>query len=124
VLLLVVLALVLYGLSARDVARPTPLMDVIRLVAVIAAVVLDGLVLGSVLARIGEFGLTPNRVAAFGLNVVLIVNLVVTAVLAVRQPTGLVAASRIERWQTAYLPVFGAWAAFVVLVLPPLFGFA
>jgi hypothetical protein len=32
--------------------------------------------------------------------------------------------SRLVRWQTSYLPVFAVWAAFVVLALPPLFGFA
>jgi hypothetical protein len=30
---------------------------------------------------------------------------------------------RLERWQTSYLPVFALWAATVVAVLPPLFGF-
>ena len=29
----------------------------------------------------------------------------------------------LERWQTAYLPVYAAWAAFVVVAFPPLFGF-
>jgi hypothetical protein len=31
--------------------------------------------------------------------------------------------SALERWQTRYLPVFGIWAALVVVVLPPIFGF-
>jgi hypothetical protein len=31
---------------------------------------------------------------------------------------------RLERWQTSYLPVFALWAAAVVVVLPPLFGFS
>jgi hypothetical protein len=30
---------------------------------------------------------------------------------------------RLERWQMACLPVYSAWAAFVVIVFPPLFGF-
>ena len=30
---------------------------------------------------------------------------------------------RVERWQTTYLPVFALWAATVVAVLPPVFGF-
>lgn len=123
VLLLVVVGLVLYGLSARDPQRPTGVMDVIRLVAVIAAVALDLLVLGSLVSRIGEYGLTPNRVVALGLNVLLVANLAVTAVLGFRRP-GHVAAGSMARWQVGFVPVFGLWAAFVVLVLPPLFGFA
>src|SRR4051812_6191059 len=115
-LLLVVLALVLYGLSARDpLARPG-VLDVLRLIAVAAALVLDLLVLGSLLARIGELGLTPNRVAALGLNVLLVVNLAGTAWSSARLLTGRATAAGLERWQTGYLPAFGLWAAFVVLV--------
>ena len=124
VLLLVVVGLVVYGISARDTNRQPGLMDVLRLVAVIAAVVLDVLVLGSMLARVGEFGFTANRVAALGLNVVLLVNLVMTAWLIARLLAGKAPAVRLERWQTGYLPVFTGWVLVVVLVLPPVFGFA
>jgi len=37
--------------------------------------------------------------------------------------TARAAAHRLERWQTTYLPVFALWAAVVVAVLPPAFGF-
>ena len=123
-LLLVVLGLVVYGISARELTHGARAMDVIRLVAVVAAVVLDILVLVSMFARVGELGLTANRVAALGLNIVLFVNLAVTAWLIVRLLTGRGQAVRLERWQTGYLPVFAGWVVFVVLVLPPLFRFA
>jgi hypothetical protein len=29
-----------------------------------------------------------------------------------------------EDWQTRYLPVYSGWAALVVTVFPPVFGFA
>jgi hypothetical protein len=29
----------------------------------------------------------------------------------------------LERWQTAYIPVYATWAAIVVAVFPPLFAF-
>jgi hypothetical protein len=32
--------------------------------------------------------------------------------------------SRLEQWQTDYLPVYAAWAAVVVVVFPPLFRFS
>ena len=122
VLLLVVVALVLYGLSARDPRRPTGAMDVIRLIAVLAAVLLDLLVLVSMLQRIGELGFTPNRVVALGFNVLLVVDLAVTAVLAFLP--GATRYGRMAAWQTGFLAAFAAWAAFVVLVLPPISGFA
>jgi len=119
----VVLGLVLYSISARDETRPSGLMDRIQLLAVGSALLLDVMVLGTMLARIGDLGFTPNRVAALGLNLVLLVNLAWTAWLSIRFLRGRTTMHRIERWQTAYLPVFATWAAVVVVLLPPVFGF-
>ena len=123
-LLVVVLALVLYGMSAREPSTSPGWMDGIQLVAVVSALVLDVIVLGAMIARIGDLGFTPNRTAALGLNVVLLVNLAGAAWLCVRFLTGRSRFHRLERWQTTYLPVFALFAATVVVVLPPLFGFS
>ena len=122
-LLVVVLGLVLYGMSAREPSPSPGWMDRIQLVAVVGALVLDLMVLGAMIARIGDLGFTPNRTAALGLNLVLLVNLAGAAWLSARFLTGRSRFQRLERWQTAYLPVFALWAGAVVVVLPPLFGF-
>ncbi|MEO7349101.1 MAG: permease prefix domain 1-containing protein [Terrimesophilobacter sp.] len=124
VLLLVVLALILYGISARNPTKGPGVTDAIRLSAVGAAIVLDVLVLMSMFARIGEYGFTANRLAVLGLNIIVLVNLVVTAWLLIRILARRAPAIQLERWQTGYLPVFAIWAAAIVLVLPPIFGFA
>ena len=123
-LLVVVLGLVLYGMSARDPSTSPTWMDRIQLVAIVSALVLDLMVLGVMVARIGELGFTPNRTAALGLNIVLLVNLAGTAWLSSRFLAGHGTLHRLERWQTTYLPVFGLWAAAVVVVLPLLFSFS
>lgn len=120
-LLIAVLGLVLYALSAREPTQPPGWMDRIQLVAVAGALALDVMVLGSMLARIGEFGFTANRVAALGLNVLLLVNLAGAGWLSLRFVAGRVGFHRLERWQTTYLPAFGVWAAVVVAILPTLF---
>ncbi len=122
-LLIVVLALVLYGMSARDPSTSPEWMDGIQLVAVVSALVLDVMVLGAMVARIGDLGFSPNRTAALGLNLVLLVNLAGAAWLSARFLMRRSRLHRLERWQTSYLPVFALWAAAVVVVLPPLFSF-
>lgn len=123
-LLVVVLGLVLYGISARDPSSPPGWMDRITLVAVTSALVLDVIVLVAMTARIGDLGFTPNRTAAIGLNLVLLASLAGTAWLSARFLAGRGTFHRLEAWQTAYLPVFALWAAFVVVILPFLFAFA
>jgi hypothetical protein len=122
-LMVVVLGLVLYAMSAREESRPAGLMDRVQLLAVGSALLLDVMVLGAMVARIGDLGFTPNRTAALGLNLVLLVNLAGTAWLSVRFLGGRVPFHRVERWQTWYLPLFAAWAATVVGVLPLVFAF-
>jgi hypothetical protein len=122
-LLVVVLGLVLYGISAREDAPTAGWMDRIQVFAVGCALVLDAMVLVSMISRIGDVGWTPNRAAALGLNLVLLVNLAVSGWWSLRFLTGRASFHRLERWQTAYLPVFAAWAAVVVVVFPPAFAF-
>jgi hypothetical protein len=80
-------------------------------------------VLGAMVARVGDLGFTPNRTAALGLNLVVLVNLAGAAWLSIRFLMRRSRLHRLERWQTSYLPAFALWAATVVVVLPPLFGF-
>lgn len=122
-LLVIVLALLLYSISARDpLARPG-VFDVLQVVLVVCALLADALALGAIGARISEFGFTPNRVAALGMNVILLANLIGSAVLYIRFLRKRGSFSSLERWQTGYVPAYAAWAAIVVLVFPPLFAY-
>lgn len=53
---------------------------------------------------------------------ILLVNLAWSAVLYICFLLGRSTFTRIERWQTHYLPVYGVWAACVVVVFPVVFG--
>ena len=122
-LLAVVVGLVLYAASARDPQAPPDLFDGLQLLLVVSALVVDGVALWAIAARITEFGFTPNRVAALGENLVLLVNLAWSAWLYARFLRHRGSFADLERWQIAYLPVYFAWAALVVLIFPPLFGY-
>lgn len=124
VLLALVVGLVLYSASARDAHAPPNLFDGLQLLLITSALVVDLLALGAIASRISEFGLTPNRVAVLGENLILLGNLVWSARLYagfLRRQTPFRA---LEAWQTACLPVYSGWAAVVVVLFPPLFGFA
>ena len=99
------------------------LFDGLQLLLAISALVVDAVALAAIAARISEFGFTPNRVAALGENLILLVNLAGSALLYTRfllhcGPFGV-----LERWQIVFLPMYSIWAAFVVAVFPPVFGY-
>ncbi|GMV07989.1 MAG: hypothetical protein AMXMBFR53_42640 [Gemmatimonadota bacterium] len=122
-ILVVVVGLLLYAISARDPQKEPGFFDVLQFVLVVCALLVDAMALWAILARITEFGFSPNRVAALGENVILVVNLGWSAVLYARFLRGRGPFAQLERWQTAYIPVYAVWAWIVVVVFPLAFGF-
>jgi len=122
-LLMVVLGLLLYSVSARDPQSPPGAFDVVQVVLVISALLADAVALWAIAGRITELGFSPNRVAALGENVILLVNLAWSAVLYLRFLRRRGTFTSLEKWQTDYLPVYGAWAAIVAILFPPLFRY-
>jgi len=122
-LLVVVLGLLLYSVSARDPLAPPGPFDTLQLALVVSALAIDVLVLLEIVGRINEYGTTPNKAAALGENLILLANLAWSAWLLLafvrrRRPF-----AALERWQTGYLPVYAGWAWIVVLVFPPVFSY-
>jgi hypothetical protein len=123
-LLLVVLGLLLYSISARDSGAPPAPFDAMQVVLVVSALLADAVALWAISARITEFGFTPNRVAALGVNILLLVNLAWSAFLYIRFLRDRGSFGDLERWQTKYLPLYALWAGVVVVLFPVLFGYS
>ena len=122
-LLVVVLGLLLYAVSARDPRRSPGMFDRLQFTLVLGALVADAVALWAIAMRIDGMGFTPNRLAALGMNGLLLLNLAWSLVLYLRFLRGRGPFEAIERWQTAYLPAYALWAAAVAFLFPPLFGF-
>ncbi|HEX6355399.1 permease prefix domain 1-containing protein [Actinophytocola sp.] len=122
-LLVVVLSLLLYSISARDPLAPPGLFDKLQLALVLGALAIDVLVLLEITGRITEFGTTPNKAAALGENVILLANLAWSTWLLLRLVRRHTSFATLERWQTTYLPIYAIWAWIVALLFPPLFGY-
>lgn len=122
-LLVLVVGLLLYSISARVPRQEPGFFDGLQLLLIICALLVDALALWAIVARISEFGFSPNRVAALGENLILVVNLSWSAVLYGKFLRGRAEFTPLERWQTAYLPVYAVWAWVVVVVFPLVFSF-
>ncbi len=122
-LLVLVLGLLLFSVSARDPKAPGGAFDVMQLLLVVVAIAVDVFALAAIAGRIFEFGFSANKTAALGENVILLVNLAWSVWLYARFLLGRGSFSSLERWQTGYLPVHAVWAGFVIAAFPPLFGY-
>ena len=122
-LLVLIVGLVLYAASARDPVAPPDFFDRLQLLLIASALAVDGVALTAIASRISEFGFTPNRVAALGENLILLFSLSGSAYLYARFLSNRGPFAALERWQIAYLAMYSVWAAFVVVVFPPAFGY-
>ena len=119
---------VVVALSCTRSRRATPRFapgwfDRLQVLMLAAALVVDVIVLVAMIARTGEFGFSANKTASLGLNLILLANLAWAAWLQIGFVRRRVPFGRVERWQTGYLPVYLGWAAILVFVFPPVFGF-
>jgi hypothetical protein len=122
-LLVLVLGLLLYAISARDSQAPPGRFDLLQLMLVICALIVDALALFAIAARISEFGLSPNKTAALGMNLLLLVNLGWSAFLYARFLARRIPFTRLEHWQMVYMPAFAMWTWIVVLLFPVIFNY-
>lgn len=122
-LLIGVMAIILFSIaetSRTAMGRTGTLM--LALLALVTLVV-NGVALTAILFRLSEWGITPNRLAVLGGNVLILTNLlIVTYGLfeAVNKGSGI---ERVERSISVFLPIYSLWTAVVVFVFPIVFGF-
>lgn len=121
-LLAVVTALVVFsitGTAAEKTQRFLPVM----LFALTAVTLITNLVaLSAIIYRLGEFGLTPNRTAVLGINLLIFVHLVLMAIDLFRTVSGKREIQRVERTTARYLPVYALWTLIVVFLFPWIFA--
>ncbi len=122
-MLALVLGLVLYTISARNPYSKNKFFDYLNLALIVSAMIIDSLALSAILFRLSAFGITPNKIAALGENLILLINLGGLAWLYCRFFLKKTAFVKIEKWQTSYLYIYAIWFAIVAFAFPIIFDF-
>ncbi len=120
-ILLVVLAVTIFTLTERSNEAKRNFSDIINLALMILALIIDGVALASILFRLSAYGITPNRIAVLGVNVLIGVHLVWIMIASLGFVRGKKSLSNLRSAVTRYLPVYGIWAAFVAIAFPLIF---
>jgi len=123
-LLLVVLGITIFSIVERDQDSPTGRLDSVNIALASVTLLINLIALAAIVFRLASFGLTPNRVAVLGANLLVMAHLAWICRSYVRVIRGRMEFGDLRRVVAGYLPVYVAWAAFVAFALPLLFGFA
>lgn len=86
-------------------------------------IVVNGIALSAILFRIAEWGITPNRAAVLGGNVLILINLLLVTLQLYKVLSGKTNISAVGKAIASYLPAYFVWTIIVTFVFPLLFGF-
>jgi hypothetical protein len=89
----------------------------------IVTVIVNGIALSAILFRISEWGITPNRAAVLGGNVLILINLLIVTVQLFRVLSKKVDITGVGKAIAFYLPIYFVWTIIVTFLFPFLFGF-
>lgn len=120
-ILLIVLAVTIFSITESGTDEKRKISDYINFALIGLALIIDSVALSAIVFRLSSYGITPNRVAVLGVNILIWANLIWIMFSYkgfLQNKTGL---STIQDAVTKYLPIYGLWAAFVTFVFPLIF---
>ena len=122
-LLIGVMAIIFF--SVAGISSTTKSQTEIWVLLLLSAVtiIVNGIALSAILFRISEWGLTPNRAAILGGNVLILINLLLVTAQLFRVVTKKTNIGSVGRAISSYLPVYIAWTIIVTFIFPMIFGF-
>ena len=86
-------------------------------------ILVNGIALSAILFRISEWGITPNRAAVLGGNVLILINLLLVTAQLFKVFSKKSDLNGVGKVMASYLPVYVLWTILVTFIFPLLFGF-
>lgn len=122
-LLVGVLALIFFSVAEIEKDKKGYYQSVLLFALSFLTIIINTIALSAISFRIIEYGLTPNRVAVLGGNLIIFGNLCIVAwqlFKAIKNNTALTA---VQDSIAKYLPIYAVWVGMVAFILPIVFGF-
>lgn len=123
VLLLGVMAIIFFALPGRDEQKDEKWHEYALLFLAGLTLIVNSIALSAIIYRIGEWGITPNRLAVLFSNALIFSNLILLAYKLLRVVRRRALLVEAENSIAFFIPIYAAWTAVVVFLFPVLFNF-
>jgi hypothetical protein len=121
-MLLGVMAVIVFSISETSAGKKQKFNELVLFVLSITTVIIDLIALSAIFYRLGAFGITPNRLAVLGSNILILGNLVLIIIDLYKVNFRKALIGEVELTIAKYLPVYLIWIIFVVIGFPLIFG--
>lgn len=122
IMLLGVMAVIVFSISETSATRKQKFNEMILFILSIITVIIDLIALSAIFYRLGTFGITPNRLAVLGSNILILGNLALLIIDLYKVNFKKALIREVELTIAKYLPVYLIWILLVVFGFPLIFG--
>jgi hypothetical protein len=123
VLLLGVMALILFSIAETSKNKPQKMGTLLLLGLSILTIIINGIALSAIVFRISEWGISPNRLAILGANILILTNLLIVTFRLYKTVKDSDEIEKVENSIASFLPIYVVWVMIVAFIFPFLFNF-
>ena len=122
-LLIGVMAIIFFSVAETSRTTKNQTGTFILFLLSTVTVIVNGIALSAILFRISEWGITPNRLAVLGGNILILLNLLLVTVRLFRVVARKADLVEVGKSIALFLPIYTLWAVIVTFLFPLIFGF-
>lgn len=122
VLLIGVMAIIFFSVAGSSESTKSKPEVVILILLSTATILVNGIALSAIVFRISEWGITPNRIAVLGANLLILINLIMVTGKLLKGISKKDTTEEVGNVIARYLPVYIVWAIIVTFIFPFVFG--
>ena len=122
-LLIGVMAIILFSVAETFKKNENRTGSFILFALSIVTVIVNGIALSAILFRISEWGITPNRLAVLGGNILMLTNLLMVTFRLFKSVSKKADISEVENSISMFLPIYILWTIIVTFIFPLIFHF-
>jgi hypothetical protein len=120
-MLIGVMAIIFFSFSEFSIAPINRWQLIMLFALLVLAVVNNSIALSAIIYRLSLFGLSPNRLAVIGSNLLILVHLIFVGVDIFKVIQKKSSVEKFENSIAKMLPVYSAWAALIAFLFPIIF---
>jgi hypothetical protein len=122
-LLIGVMALIFFSVAETSASTKSKAMSLVLFLLSVVTIIVNSIALSAILFRISEGGITPNRLAVLGGNVLILINLLLVTTQLFKVVFKKGDLNGVGKTIATYLPVYVIWTIIVTFLFPVIFGF-
>jgi len=122
ILLLGVMSIIIFSVSETSVIKNQKFNIIVLFLLSIITIIIDLIALSAIFYRLGEYGLTPNRLAVLVSNLLVLMNLILIMIDLFRINFKRKEFNLVEMTVSKFLPLYLIWIIVVIFGFPLIFG--